>query len=156
MVLHGICICCNKLNLALLLFCLWQIEAQILGLLLNFPSSRFGDVCLSPSSPTRWAVISAATSGILSSSYPRLSSCSASTTAFWVCGWLVLMVWSILVDHSTRYSVTRLVTVQIEFIQLNLSKTDQITSLLSVKVLGFSTTQGRLSMMAFILNSLTW
>uniref|UniRef100_A0A671SHB6 Protein SYS1 homolog n=1 Tax=Sinocyclocheilus anshuiensis TaxID=1608454 RepID=A0A671SHB6_9TELE len=53
------------------------------------------------------------------------------------------------------------VTVQIEFIKRKMNKIDvvnpelQITSLLSVKVLGFSTTQGRLSMMAFILNSLT-
>lgn len=54
------------------------------------------------------------------------------------------------------------VTVRIGLIKMKMNKIDvvnpelQITSLLSVKVLGFSSTQGRLSMMAFILNSLTW
>uniref|UniRef100_A0A9J8C8A6 SYS1 golgi trafficking protein n=1 Tax=Cyprinus carpio carpio TaxID=630221 RepID=A0A9J8C8A6_CYPCA len=82
------------------------VETQTSWLLLTFPSSRFGEVCLSLSSPARWAVISAATSGIQSSLSPRLFSCSASITASWVCGWLALMVWSTPVDHSTRYSVT--------------------------------------------------
>ncbi len=76
----------------------------------------------------------------------------------WLAGVDGLVQTSRSLDQIFSYEVT----VQIGFIKMKMNKIDvvnpelQITRFLSLKFLGFSTTHGRLSMMAFILNSLTW